>query len=233
MAAYCVTPSLIMWSTVRAMSNDLSERLVALDHRAANLRMSLAELTAQRRGFVVAASDNDETATRKLMEADAAIVKCQRDLQLADEAREEIEVLQQEAQAEIAARDLERRQHEDREDRTSMMADATVVDQCANALTAAIEQYVKRGAKVKANGIAPSGYASRLVSKGCITSALNAAGLGEVAEVGYTAPAQKHPLAESCHGLFAKELTPTSAEPKQAKPQQQTDTAPKRGIYIG
>jgi hypothetical protein len=85
-------------------------------------------------------------------------------------------------------------------------------------------------------GIPAHGYVQRLRSKGCLTSAANAAGFGNWFEIGLTPAGQRHTAAESCHGLFAKELvqtpTPTPTAPKRVPPAAPAPTTgPTR--YIG
>jgi hypothetical protein len=216
------------------MSTDFASKLLQLDKRSETIRAKLLDLTAKRRDLVIAAADGDERAKTKVLTNEAEAVHLQSELRLIDDARGEIENVQREAKAEAERRDLERRQNEDREDRTSMLAAATMVDQAANALRDATEQYVKRAAKVKANGIVSSGYIQRLYSKGCLTSAANAARLGDHYEMGLTNAGQRFTLAEHCRGLFGKDTAPTPepVAPKRVPPAAPTPTSgPTR--YIG
>jgi hypothetical protein len=198
------------------MTTDFESQLQNIQSRMDVVAKRQDELGHIRRQHALAATvDNDRVAIEAIRNVEAESLKLDHESRNLVAAIASIHEAQREAKAEAERRDLERKQSEDKEDRTSMLAAATAVDQHLNALVTATAQYVKLAAKVKANGIVPSGYIQRLYSKGCLTSAANAARLGDHYEMGLTTMGQRFTLAEHCHGLFAKDAAPTPVASKR------------------
>jgi DNA repair exonuclease SbcCD ATPase subunit len=181
--------------------DDIPARMSALKSNLQEIEGRRGALTVQRAKLSVASAEGDAEAKKQIVAIDIQEASLHAEINTLKVAIATLEDRQKDYEIQQRRLDRVRRVAIARGCAQKAVALSGEIDRALEKARQLLEQRNDALRELSGTQIVQGNYVQRLMSKGIVTSALRAAGLGPHCEIGHVEPSQVHPLAASSAGL--------------------------------